>query len=109
MDVGPGRKEPGLERKLTAGSLNVTEQRTFRNLISMQLDKAICPLRHNQPSPGLILKLKALVSVCNGQCALGKGTILGIEVGHSKLCEFGQVTNPPVFQFPSPKNRGLRL
>lgn len=62
MDVEPGRKEPGLERKLTAGSLNVKEQRTFRNLISMQLHKVICPLLHNQPSIGLILKLKPLVS-----------------------------------------------
>ena len=74
-------KEPGLERKLTAGSLNVTEQRTFRNLISMQLDKAICPLRHNQPSPGLILKLKALVSICNGAVCFGKGHNSGHQGG----------------------------
>ena len=45
MDVGTERKKKkqgkgrGLERKLTAGSLNVKEQRNYRNLIPMQLNK----------------------------------------------------------------------
>lgn len=93
MDLGTGRKQPGLERKLTAGSLSVKEQRAFRNLISMRPDKAICSGLHNQPLTGLILKLRPLSLEVTEQCALGKGTILGIVVGHSKLCEFGQVTD----------------
>lgn len=61
MDVGAERK--GLERKLIAGSLNVKEQRNFRNLISVQLDKVICSMWHNHSSTGLILKLKTIVSI----------------------------------------------
>lgn len=47
MDVGTERKGPRLERKLTAGSLNVKEQRNLSNLIPMQLDKVICLMLHN--------------------------------------------------------------
>lgn len=86
MDVGAERK--GLERKLTAGSLNVKEQRNFRNLISMQLDKVICSMWHNQSSTGLILKLKTIVSQFNGALHLGKGHNSGHYVGCLKRCEF---------------------
>lgn len=50
MHMGTEKKGPGLERKLTAGSLNAKEQRNFRNLILMQLDKVICSMLHNQSS-----------------------------------------------------------
>lgn len=51
---GKGR---GLERKLTAGSLNVKEQRNYRNLIPMQLNKDDFP-NVAQSSTGLVLKLE---------------------------------------------------
>lgn len=86
MDVGAERK--GLERKLIAGSLNVKEQRNFRNLISMQLDKVICSMWHNQSSTGLILKLKTIVSQFNGAVHFGKGHNSGHYGGRLKRCEF---------------------
>lgn len=67
------RKGPGLEKKVTAGSLNAKEKRNFRNLIPMQLDKVICPTWHNQSLTGLILKLKTLVSKFNGAVCFGEG------------------------------------
>lgn len=81
MDMGTERKAPGLERKLIAGSLNVKEQRNFRNRIPMQLNKVIYPVSHNQ-STGLVFKLKTLVSKFNGTvCVWGKGTGLGTTAG----------------------------
>lgn len=96
MDVGAERK--GLERKLTAGSLNVKEQRNFRNLISMQLDKVICSMWHDQSSTGLILKLKTIVSQFNGAVHLGKGHNSGHFVGCLKRCEFDSM--PQCFFVP---------
>lgn len=53
----------------------------------MQPDKVSCPVLHNQPLTGLMLKLRPLSLNVTEQCALEKGTVLGIVVGHSKLSD----------------------
>lgn len=74
----------GLERELTARSLNVKEQRNYRNLIPMQLDEVIFPMLTNQSSTGLILKLKTLVSKFNRAVCSGKGHHSGHHGGPLK-------------------------
>lgn len=74
--MGTGKRKrggAGLERELTARSLNIKEQRNYRNLNPMQLDEVIFPMLPNQSSTGLILKLKTLVSKFNGAVCSGKG------------------------------------